>query len=155
MAAFRRGAFSAFPPIKREKHEKRCAVFLMQSIGRDTLRFYQPHGMERPLALKRHITGMLIKVNHFMFFMRRFHGASHSGRDFVGLPVMGLHSGFRYRTYLYLSQACQLRRLYQLFGYDPTAWEEAVAVEAGGKLEVSSGHSVALAPFMGWTCDYP
>jgi len=128
-----------------------------QLIGRDTLRFYQPHGTERPtFALKRHITGMLVNVNHFMFFMRRIHGASHSGRDFVELPVLGLHLGFRYQTYLYLSQACQLRRLYQLFGYDPTTWEEAVvADEVGEKMHVSSGRPVALVSFVDWACDYP
>ena len=78
--------------------------------------------------------------------------------DFVELPVLKLQPDYesRFYTFLYLSQACQLRRLYQLFGYDPTTWQDAVAAsEVGEKSDVSLGHSVALSPFMDWACDYP
>ena len=104
-----------------------------QLIGRDTLRFYQIHGVERLTALKRHITSE-----------DRFLGERHrmeSGVEiFLELPVLKLHqnSTFRYHIYRNLSQVCQLRRLYQLFGYDPTTREEMYK-----ETEVSSGNSVA------------
>ena len=119
-----------------------------QLIGRDTLRFYQAHGVERLTALKQHVTGGALER------YRR-----ESGMEiFVELPVLKLQPeiGSRYHTYMNLSQTCQLRRLYHLFGYDPTTWKEAVGVEeVDGKIEVPPGHSVALSPFMGWVCDYP
>ena len=114
-------------------------------IGRDTLRFYQTHGVERPTALRRHladISGYLLE----------------SGEQIMKLPVLKLQpdTWSRRSTYLHLSQTCQVRRLYQLFGYDPTMWREAVKVEeVDEKAGVSSGSSVALAPFVGWACDYP
>jgi len=80
-------------------------------------------------------------------------------KDFFELPVLKLKPNvtFGYHTYLYLSQACQLRRLYQLSGYDPTTWEDVVAAEeVDGKIDASLGHSLALSPFMDqWACDYP
>jgi hypothetical protein len=78
--------------------------------------------------------------------------------DFYELPVVKLlpETVSKYDTYLRLSQACQSRRLYQLFGYDPTTWKEAVGVEeVEEKTDVSSGCSVALLPLMDWACDYP
>ena len=118
-------------------------------IGRETLRFYQTHGVERLAALKRRI------ADENMDFSQQRH--LRSGLDtFVELPALKLQpEESRELTYVRLSQACQLRGLYQLFGYDLTTWEEAVAVGAGGKAEVSSRHSVALAPLMDWACDYP
>jgi len=119
-------------------------------IGRDTLRFYQTHGVERLTTLKRRV------ADENVYFSQQ--QRMRSGLDsFVELPALKLQPKFESRrlTHVRLSQACQLRRLYQLFGYDPTTWEEAVAVGAGGKVGVSSGHSVALAPLMDWACDYP
>ena len=55
-----------------------------------------------------------------------------------------------------ISQACRLRKLYLLFGYDPTTWEEAVGVgKADEPRGVLSGHPVTPDPFVGWECDYP
>ena len=79
-------------------------------------------------------------------------------KDFVGLPVLKLEPDFctRFDTFVYLSQACQLRRLYQLFGCDTTTWKDVVAAsEVDEKSDVSLGHSVTLSPFMDWACDYP
>jgi len=79
-------------------------------------------------------------------------------KDFAELLVLKLRPDFGSRddTFLYLSQACQLRRLYQLFGYDPTTWKDAVAVsEVGEKSDASLRSSVALSPSMDWACDYP
>ena len=116
-----------------------------QVIGCDTLRFYQTHGTEHLIALKRHI------VDGDMFLFERHR--RESGVDiFVKLPVLkNVQSG--YQTHLYLSQACQLRRLYQLFGYDLTMRKGAVAAEVDEKMDVSPGSSVALAPFVDWACD--
>ena len=127
-----------------------------QVIGNDTLRFCQTCGMERLIALKRHIIDRTGEFSHMMMLIT---GREKSKiEDFVELPVLKLEPSIRSRryTYLHLSQACQLRRLYQLFGYDPTTWKDAVAAEeVGGKSDASLGHSVALSPFMDWVCDYP
>ena len=129
-----------------------------QLIGRDTLRFYQTHGMERTIALGRHVTDKAMDPGQFRFLVER-HGGFRSGAwNFTELPVLKLlpDPASRWRTYLHLSQVCQLRRLYHLFGYDPTTWREAVGVEeVGEKTGVSPRHSVALAPSIDWACDYP
>ena len=55
-----------------------------------------------------------------------------------------------------VSQVCRLRRLYHLFGFDPTTWEEAVGPgEADEKREAISRHSATPDPLIGWECDYP
>jgi hypothetical protein len=116
-------------------------------IGRATIRFYQTHGMERVIALKRHLADAIEVPLHM-----RFKG------DFDKLPVLKLlpETMFKDRTYLRLSRACQSRRLYQLFGCDPTTWKEAVgAEEVEEKTDAPSGCSVTPLPFMDWACDYP
>ena len=48
-------------------------------------------------------------------------------------------------------RACQLKRLYQLFGYDPMTWKKAVsAEEVDEKVGVFSGRSVSPAQFADW-----
>ena len=118
-----------------------------QLIERDTLRFYQIHGVERLTVLKRFI------VDRRATFPNE--KRIELGLDtFSELPVQkDLGTVYSDHFYGILSAACLLRRLYRLFGYDPTTWE-AIAVGAGGKVEVS-GHSVVLAPLMDWACDYP
>jgi hypothetical protein len=83
-------------------------------IGRDTIRFYQTHGMERMIALKQHVASAIMDPRH-----RRFQSGA---GNFDQLPVLGLLPDTMPKdlTYLRLSQACQSRRLCQLFGYDPT-----------------------------------
>ena len=122
-----------------------------QLIGRETLRFYQIHGAERLTALKQHITGE-----------DRFLGERHRMESemeiFIELPVLKLHSNSTFRCHIYrnLSQVCQLRRLYQLFGYDPTTREgadEETGVPSGNS--VASGDSVAPSALpMDWAYDY-
>ena len=127
------------------------------SIGRSTLRFCETRRMERLVGLKRHITDRTMKSVYTELLLIGFCRDS-KVKDFVGLPVLGLQLDFRTRfnTFLYLSQACQLRRLYQLFGCDPTTWKDVVAAsEVDEKSDVSLGHSVALSPFRDWACDYP
>ena len=127
-------------------------------IGRSTLRFCETRRMERLVGLKRYITDRTMQSVCDKLFLIECYGKS-KVKDFVKKsPVLGLEPDLwtRFYTFLYLSQACQLRRLYQLFGYDPTTWKDAVAAsEVDEKSDVSLGHSVALSPFMDWACDYP
>jgi len=126
-----------------------------QLIGRDTLRFCRTRGTECLIALKQHIIDITEQSIHLVLI--KCYGNSNM-KDFVELPVLKLQPDFGSRddTFLYLSQACQLRRLYQLFGYDPTTWKDAVAAsEVGEKSDASLGRSVALSPSMDWACDYP
>jgi len=126
-------------------------------IGSSTLRFCETHRMERLVTLKRHIIDRITEftcVRSLLIKRYRKSGLD----DFVELPVLKLQPGFGSRrdTFLHLSQVCQLRRLYQLFGYDPTTWKDPVAAsEVGEKSDISLGHSIALSPFMDWACDYP
>ena len=108
-----------------------------QLIGRDTLRFYQTHGLERLTDLRRHVAGE-------DKFLSERHRMESRVETFVELPALKLHpdSASRYHIYQNLSQACQLRRLYQLFGYDPTTREEA------DEEIVSSGNSEPHSPLM-------
>ena len=122
-------------------------------IGRKTLAFYQTHGMGRLKTLSRHIMdAVTFRVRH------RSHRCRVEG---VRLPVR-IAEGVRtldfegYPTDLPLTQACRLRRLYQLFGCDPTTWEEVVAVERAGEgVDVSLGRSPNLVHFTNFGCDYP
>jgi len=127
-----------------------------QLIGHNTLRFCETHRTERLITLKRHITDRTMQSVYIELFGR--HGKS-KVKDFIRKsPVLKLEPVFlsRFGTFVCASQACQLRRLYQLFGYDPTTWKVAVAAEeVGEKSDVSLERSVALSPFMDWACDYP
>jgi len=118
-------------------------------IGRDTLRFYQTHGVGRLTTLKRRVAD-----EDVLFSRRKLMGSAFD--IFVKLPALKLQPTFESRrlTHVRLSQACQLRGLYQLFGCDPTT--RAVAVEEVDEgMEVSSGHSVPPVSFVDWGCDYP
>ena len=129
-----------------------------QLIGRDTLRFYQTYGMEHIIALKRHVTDAAMNPWAFRFFVERYRGSRSELGSFIELPVLELlpETVSKDLACLHLSQACQLRRLYLLFGYDPVTWKEAVAVLDGEKeISVPSGRSVTPVPFVDWACDYP
>jgi len=129
-----------------------------QLIGRITLRFCETRRMERLVTLKRHITDRTMKSSYVALLLTGRCGGSEV-KDFIRKsPVLKLEPDFwsRFRTFLCLSQACQLRRLFQLFGHDPTTRKDAIAAEeVGEKSDVSLGYSVALSPFMDWACDYP
>jgi len=129
-----------------------------QLIGHNTLRFCETRRMERLVTLKRHITDRTMKYSYVALLLTGRCGGS-KVKDFIGeLPVLKLELNpwFRFLTFLCLSQACQLRRLFQLFGHDPTTWKDVIAAEeVGEKSDVSLGYSVALSPFMDWACDYP
>lgn len=112
-------------------------------IGQETLDHYHPRGIERRRALSKYIQA----------------GVRQPARIHV---VGGVSSQISRKDidFSKISRTCQLRRLYQLFGCDPTTWEEAVG---GGKVnEVSlgsgSGRKVeAMIPAhaLDTACDYP
>jgi len=58
-----------------------------------------------------------------------------------------------------ISQACQLRRLYQLFGLEPTTWDEAItAGKSGGVLLCNNSEgatSILPVQFLASACDCP
>jgi hypothetical protein len=67
-----------------------------------------------------------------------------------------LNVGEGYFTDSPLAQACQLRRLYQLFGCDHATWEEVVAIEKVDEgVDAPVGRSEISAQFMDCACDYP
>ena len=129
-----------------------------QLIGHDTHRFCQTHGVEHMVALKQHIAGEGAGSTLYRFVAVRIGRSWPGARDFVGLPVQKLepNSISRFQIYLCLSRACQLRRLYRLFGYDSVTWDEAIeAVDVDEDMGVLSERLVMPAPFVDWACDYP
>ena len=85
-------------------------------IGRDTLRFYQTHGIRRLAALSRHITDTTMATTLIEFIVKRY---GYAPRRFREPPVPPTQ-------YLRISQACQLRRLHHLF------WCNSATREGGG-----------------------
>ena len=136
-------------------------------IGGETLRFYRAHGMRSLAALKLCITRNFKEDGGVGFNRVHLFAAHYEGPPFrVGrsrrpsnisyFTEGGIPSQEEWMADCVISQACQLRRLYHLFGYDPTTWQEIVG--AGGadeKREVLSRHPVTPDPFVGWECDYP
>ena len=127
-------------------------------VGDETLRFYQTHGIRRLKILKQHITDTTMESSHTEFLTAQYEGSPYraggSRRPVWFIYGSAVWEESERNADLCVSQACQLRRLYHLFGYDPTTWEEAVAVEKVDE-EVSSGYFARFDPFVGWTCDYP
>lgn len=122
-------------------------------IGRKTLAFYQTHGMGRLKTLSRCIMDAVTFRVHHRSPRCRVEGVRLPVRIAEGVRTLDLEE---YPTDLPLTQACRLRRLYQLFGCDPTTWEELIAVERPGEgvgaLLERSPNPVHFAEFR---CDYP
>ena len=100
-------------------------------IGHKTLGFYHTHGTRRLKNLSRHI----MDRNVPRYFLRIRSWGPSCRVEGVRLPVR-IAEAMRWMTSeeedfndLPLAQACQLRRLYRLFGCDATTWEGVVAVE--------------------------
>jgi hypothetical protein len=104
-----------------------------ESIGAATVRFSQTHGIRHLTTLKQHIIDASkgVGVDHLEFLLQTAgYGGSPCRVKIVRRPVTVTEEvKVKYLIDLRVSQVCQLRRLYHLFGYDPTTWEEAVAVE--------------------------
>ena len=79
--------------------------------GREILNHHHPCGMERRRALSRHIRVGVRQPARIQAVGGESSRASQRGIDFSEIP-----------------RACQMRRLYQLFGCDPIMWEEAVGL---------------------------
>ena len=123
-------------------------------IERRTLNFYQTHGIRRLATLSRHITDTTMQYVHLQYLIRHPHGLWFRVRGH--LVGVGQPHNLERSEVLRVVQACQLRRLYQLFGYDPATWKETVAVVGvDEKMGVFSGRSAAPALFTDWACDYP
>lgn len=129
-------------------------------IEHDTLRFYQAHGTGRLTTLSQHITDMTIEAPHSKFLTAKYGNTPCLAKK----PLLHqVQSYSRNHRDLCISQVCQLRRLYYLFGFDSMIWKEAVAatVEVGsgegsaGGIHISSGCSMMPIEFMDHVCDYP
>ena len=132
-------------PFYPEDHDRRL-------IERMTFSFYQTHGTVRLKALERHITNPSTGVAILGFIQREYREP--------GLPrkfsvrKLPLPDGASVEEWLRTSQVCQLKRLYRLFGCDPTTGEEMVAGEEVHK-EMNLLSAVAPISSVDWACDYP
>ena len=123
-------------------------------IGCKTLSFYQTHGIGRLKSLSQ-------CINHF--HMSWFRGDKQWDPQCkvkgVRLPVRiaGAWRELSSDGYsdLRLAKACQLRRLYQLFGCDPSTLEEVAAKGVGGGVDKSLGEQLNPVHVMDCACDYP
>ena len=130
-----------------------------RSIEHDTLRFYQTNGTGRPMALKRHIVDTSLMSLIIEYLPGHYEGVScRVGSLRKPVPVLGPSPAPNHRrlTDLRVSQVCQLKRLYHLFGHDPTTWRDVVTVgEEEEVTDVSPGRSVLPVSSMELGCDYP
>ena len=128
-------------------------------IERKILVFYQTHGTGRLKVLARRIV-----FNGHDTFGYSFEPQSWDPRyqvDGVRLPVR--ISGEMQRSYpsegftdLPLAQACQLRRLYWLFGCNPATWAELVVFEKVAEdTDMSLVQPLDPVRLMDSACDYP
>ena len=128
-------------------------------IQRDTLRFRRTNGMGFLIALKRHITDTSMEAMRIMYLIGHYEGTPcRVGSVKKPTPALWVSPRLdsRYFTDLRVSQVYQLRRLYQLFGYDAMTWKEAVVIEeADAGAVVVSGCCSAAVSFVDWACDYP
>ena len=132
-------------------------------IEGETLRFYHTYGIRSLASLKRCIISNVDEVPGCVrthLFAARYEGPPFRvGRSRRPSKLSYWTGGIPYKgeweTDRIVSQACRLRRLYHLFGYDPTTWQEAVGVEeAGEERGVSLGRSVTPDLPIDWECDY-
>ena len=129
-------------------------------IQRDTLRFCRTNGMGFLVALKRYITDTSMENMRIMYLIGHYEGTPcRVGSVKKPAPALWVTPRLDPRNFtdFRVSQVYQLRRLYQLLGYDHTTWKEAVVVEeADVETDVSPGFSATVpVPFMDWVCDYP
>ena len=118
-------------------------------IEKSTRLFYQTHGMGRLKGLERHITNEI--PLHSYFFEKR-HGSPLCRT--ARIRPLASSNLLDQDAYLRISQVCQLKRLFRLFGRDPTTREGEVANEGVGK-EMDLALAVTPASFVDWACDYP
>jgi len=128
-------------------------------IERSTLDFYRTHGIRRLTALSWHITNKITEDKHVRFLLACYGDRScQVGNVRPPVPIGQAVRKLRPRNFeeLRIAKACQLRRLYHLFGYDPVTWKEAVAMdEVNQEMDVLPVQLVRPIQFTDWGCDYP
>ena len=128
-------------------------------IEQDTLNFYQTHGMSRLATLSQHIMDTSVEDLHLVFLLMHYKGQPcrvGSVQQSVPFQEARRQQNNQNLGDLHIAQACQLRRLYQVFVDDPMMWKEVVDVEeAGGQINRSLSWFAAPLQFMDWACDYP
>jgi len=126
------------------------------SVECETLNFYQTHGVRRINTLSQHIISP--RVNLRFLFMDSHHPLSWVGSVQQPVPYKETIHGHQDQGFgnLCVAQTCQLRRLYHLFGYDPTTWKEEVTMEEVNE-ELAAFSVQSLPPIWStdWVCDYP
>ena len=125
-------------------------------IQRKTLAFYQTRGIGRLKVLSQYIMANPIFTLHDRDSRCRVEG--------VRLPVRIATEERKWGCMedwysdMRLAQVCQRKMVYQLFGCNPTTWEEMLAADserADEGVDVSVGRSGVPAQFVDWACDYP
>ena len=143
-------------------------------VERSTLLFYQTHGIGRLKHLERHLANKISYHCDLLFasyIIIRLQPLGPPGSFDPSDLLFGPHGNCIQRgtrlllrappcslgrdAYLDISQVCQLRRLYCLFGRDPTTREGAVAVEDSVGEEMGLSLTTTSVSFMPWACDYP
>ena len=134
-------------------------------IGQETLKFYRTRGMGRLNGLSRHIKDRLVERSLYSGLFKVGDQKTSCQVPGVRRPVR-MHVGgegfdgiSRLDVYK-VSQACQMRRLYQLFELDPTAWEEVIVARNSDERPLDGGpgreeRSTTPVQFLGSACDYP
>ena len=125
-------------------------------IQRKTLAFYKFRGIGRLKVLSQHITAH--RICHFrgQNSQCRVEGVRLPVRTAMGQRKWGCMEDWE--GDLRLAQACQRKMLYQLFGCNPTTWEEMLTADserADRGVDASVGQSGTPGQFVGWACDYP
>ena len=136
-------------------------------IGHETLKFYRARGKDRLGGLSRHIKDHLGEGILLSGLLRTRDQNTSCRVVGVRKPVR-IHAGWRRLSWISredmskISLTCQLRRLYHLFGFGPTTWEEAIAAgkpdkETSGGSDLEGEGPSILSPvnFSDFACDYP
>ena len=130
-------------------------------VERNTLKFYRTHGIGRLTTLSRHIINTTMDAMHMKFLLVHYRDPPcrlWSVRRLVSTQQAIRRLSRHNWEDLRVAQVCRLRRLYHLFGYDPTTWREAFSTgDVGEGGDTSSERPVTPVKFtdLGWGCDYP
>ena len=129
-------------------------------IEHETLDFYQTHGMNHLASLSQHIPNSNAENMHLTFLLMHYRSPPcrvGSVQQLIPFREARCLQDSRNLEDLCIARACQLRRLYWLFGcYDPMMWKELVgAGEVGLQTDMSPEQSMTPLQFTDWACDYP
>ena len=125
-------------------------------IQQKTLAFYQTHGIGRLKGLSQFITANHASRPHGRNLPRRVEGVRLPVRIAKEMRKWGCMEDWY--SDMGLAQVCQRKLLYQLFGCNPTTWEEMLAADSEGAdegVDLPVGQCGVPARFVDWSCDYP